>query len=497
MLKIPSFVLGVLLILTGLLGYLLQEPCLSLKLTGPLADDAQFTLSDGNNTVDLDLGYPSSEAAGEYAFWMIHLLNQNHAKDRAQANYAVQKENAPYEIKSFWHASSKGDTQEALKIHAESGSLSELQNTDVNKSTVRFVYKNFTGNQSPVTLTSSNWTNVESKTQLNPGDAIQFGKSWTAFIPGILGIILIVLVQAAEIKPNARKHIMHVAVLIGLIGFIMLAFRMLPSAMSEMSWLKGEPYGIIQASSLKSTVMLASAGLLLVFIILCVVSFITARKEMAAQAKAEAEKKKKILNKVKAKNEEADDKKSDTGDEDDKKEKPSEDKKKEDEKKSDDDAKDSDSKDSKDKKDSSQDSDKKEEKEKDSEDKDESEDSKKADDNSKSSETPKPEPEKEDAKATEDSPETKKEDEEPTAEKKSPEAPKDNSDIEEKKPEEPSKEATSTNDSDSSSDSDSKDQEDSNEEKEATPKPDTEENKEEDPEPKSDPEKSDKEENKE
>ena len=497
MLKIPTFVLGGLLILTGLLGYLLQEPGLSLKLTGPLADDAQFTLSDGNNTVDLDLGYPSSEAAGEYAFWMIHLLNQNHAKDRAQANYAVQKENAPYEIKSFWHASSKGDTQEALKIHAESGSLSELQNTDVNKSTVRFVYKNFTGNQSPVTLTSSNWTNVESKTQLNPGDAIQFGKSWTAFIPGILGIILIVLVQAAEIKPNARKHIMHVAVLIGLIGFIMLAFRMLPSAMSEMSWLKGEPYGIIQASSLKSTVMLASAGLLLVFIILCVVSFITARKEMAAQAKAEAEKKKKILNKVKAKNEEADDKKSDKGDADDKKEKSSDEKKEEDEKKSDDDAKDSDSKDSEDKKDSSQDSDKKEEKKKDSEDKDESEDSKKADDNSKSSEAPKSEPEKEDAKATEDSPETKKEDEEPTAEKKSPEAPKDNSDIEEKKPEEPSKEATSTNDSDSSSDSDSKDQEDSDEEKEATPKPDTEEKKEEDPEPKSDPEKSDKEEDKE
>ena len=39
---------------------------------------------------------------------------------------------------------SKGDTQEALKIHAEGGSLSELQNTDVNKSIVRFVYKNFT-----------------------------------------------------------------------------------------------------------------------------------------------------------------------------------------------------------------------------------------------------------------------------------------------------------------------------------------------------------------
>ena len=459
MLKIPTFILGGLLILTGLAGYLFQDAGLSLKLTGPLADDAEFTLSDGNNSVVVDLGFPSSKSAGEYAFWMVHRLNQNHAKDRSQANYAVEQGSTAYETQSFWHASSKGDTQDALVLHAETGELGNLAETDANRSTIRLVYKNFTGNTSPVTLTSTNWTNVESKVELKPGDSLEFYKSWTAFIPGIIGIILIALVQAAEIKPNARKHIMHVAVLIGLVGFIMLAFRMLPSAMSEMNWLKGETYGIIHASSLKSTVMLASAGLLLVFVILCVVSFITARKEMAAQAKAEAEKKKKVLDKVKSKNEDAeDDKDSDKNEEE-------------------------------------KDSDKKDEKKKDSEDK--SEDNEKADDNSKSSEAPKSEPEKEAAKATEDAPETKKEDEEPPADQKSPEAPKDNSDIEERKPEEPTKEATSTNDSDSSPNSDSKDQEDSKEEKDATPKPDTEENKEEDPEPKSDPEKSDKEENKE
>ena len=460
MLKIPTFIIGGLLILTGLAGYLFQDLGLSLKLTGPLADDAEFTLSDGNDSISVDLGFPSSKSAGEYAFWIVHRLNVNHAKDRSQANYAVEQGSTAYETQSFWHASSKGDTQKALVVHAETGELGNLAETDSNRSTVRLVYKNFTANRSPVTLTSTNWTNIESKTELKPGDSLQFSKSWTAFIPGIIGIILIALVQGAEMKPNAKKHIMHVAVLIGLVGFIMLAFRMLPSAISEMSWLKGETYGIIHASSLKATTMLASAGLLLVFVILCVVSFITARKEMAAQAKAEAEKKKKVLNKVKAKNEDAD---LDHSDKDDDK----------DDKKSDDDAKDSDSKGSKEKKDSSKDSDKKEEKEKDSEDKDESEDSKKADDNSKSAGAPKPEPEKEAAKATDNAPETKKEDEEPTADKKSQEVPKDNSDIEEKKSEEPSKEATSTNDSDSTSNSDAKDQEDSNEDKESTPKTDT------------------------
>ena len=443
MLKIPTFILGGLLILTGLAGYLFQDPGLSLKLTGPLADDAEFALSDGNETIILDLGYPSSKSAGEHAFWVVHLLNQNHAKDRSQGNYAIEQQGTnDYVTKSFWHASSKGDTQSALVLHAETGELVDLAETDANSSKIRLVYKNFTGTTAPVTLSSTNWNNVESKVELKPGDSIEFSKSWTAFIPGIIGIILIILAQGAEMKPNARKHIMHVAVLIGLVGFIMLAFRMLPRALSEMNWLKGETYGIIHASSLKSTVMLASAGLLLVFVILCVVSFITARKEMAAQKKAEAEKKKKVLDKVKSKNEDAADKKSDTAD-------------KKDAKKSDMDVKDSKPKDSGDNE--SKESDKKDEPEKGSE--------KKEDDSSKSSVAPKPEAKKEPAETVKDASEPKKE---------------------EKKPEEPSKEALFSADSESSSESNSKDQEDSKEEKESAPKPEAEDKEEEKPEPKSD-----------
>ena len=82
MLKIPTFIIGGLLILTCLAGYLFQDLGLSLKLTGPLADDAEFTLSDGNDSISVDMGFPSSKSAGEYAFWMVHRLNVNHAKDR-------------------------------------------------------------------------------------------------------------------------------------------------------------------------------------------------------------------------------------------------------------------------------------------------------------------------------------------------------------------------------------------------------------------------------
>ena len=485
MLKIPTFIIGGLLILTGLAGYLFQDQGLSVKLTGPLADDAEFTLSDGNDSISVDLGFPSSKSAGEYAFWIVHRLNLNHAKDRSQANYAVEQGSTAYETQSFWHASSKGNTQKALVLHAETGELGNLAETDANRSTVRIVYKNFTANTSPVTLTSTNWTNIESKTELKPGDSLQFSKSWTAFIPGIIGIILIALVQGAEMKPNARKHIMHVAVLIGLIGFIMLAFRMLPGAISEMSWLKGETYGIIHASSLKATTMLASAGLLLVFVILCVVSFVTARKEMAAQAKAEAEKKKKVLNKVKAKNEDADLDKSDKDDDKD-------DKKKEDDKKSDKDVKDSKSKNSDDKKDSPTDSGKKEIKEKDSDKKEESKESKKEDGSSKTSDAPNPETKKEPAKTEKDSSEPKKEDK-PPANKKPAEAPKASTGIEKKKLDEPSKEASSSKDSTSSSESDSKVQDNLKEEKEAAPKPEAKDIKADKPEPMGDSEKSEKE----
>lgn len=466
MLKIPTFIIGGLLILTGLVGFLLQDLGLSLKLTGPLADDAEFTLSDGNDSVTVDLGFPSSTSAGEYAFWMVHQLNLNHAKDRSQANYAVENGSTAYETKSFWHASSKGNTQDILVKHADTGEMGDLANTDTNRSTIRFVYKDFTNNPGPVTLTSTNWANVKSNPALKPGASLEFYKSWTAFIPGIIGIILILLAQGAESAPKARKHIMHVAVLIGLVGFIAVA-KQLPKAISEMNWLKGETYGIIQASTLKSTTMLASAGLLLVFVILCIVSFITARKEMAAQAKAEAEKKKKVLNKVKAENEDADtdNKKADKDD-----------KKKEGDEKSDKDIKDSKSKGSDNKKVSSKDSDKKDEKEKGSDKKEEAKESKKEDGASKSSDAPKPEARKEPAKTEKDTSAAKKE-EKPPAEKKSEEAPKAPTEIDKKKTQVPSKVVPSTNDSDSSSNSDSKDQE--------------------DPEPKSDPEKSDKEENKE
>ena len=278
--------------MTGLVGYLFQDPNLSINIVGPLADDAVFTLSDGNQTHTLDRGFASSNSAGEHAFWLIERLNQDHARGRSQGNYAASErpDNPAYKAESFWYASSTGDTLAALIENAETGNLISLNQVDANKSKVRFIYKKAVEGDGPVTLTSTNWMNVEGAP--GAGEPLTFGRSWTALIPGIIALVLIACVLAAEAKPALRKHIMHLAATVGLVGLVMSAKKIFP-AFSEMEWLKKDPNGIIHASSLKPVVMFFSAGLLFIFVVLCILSFINARKEMAAQPKPKKEEKKK------------------------------------------------------------------------------------------------------------------------------------------------------------------------------------------------------------
>jgi hypothetical protein len=79
MLKVPSFILGGILILTGLVGYLAQDLSLSIKLEGPWASDAEYVLSDGDQDVLLDF-MPCDDSAGENVWWIVHKVNEGHAK---------------------------------------------------------------------------------------------------------------------------------------------------------------------------------------------------------------------------------------------------------------------------------------------------------------------------------------------------------------------------------------------------------------------------------
>ncbi|MCC7307031.1 MAG: hypothetical protein IT173_05660 [Acidobacteria bacterium] len=90
--------------------------------------------------------------------------------------------------------------------------------------------------------------------------------SVTALIPAFIGIPLALLGVAAGIKDGWRKHLMHVAVVIALLGFIATAGRLI-SKLSELS---------MSPAVLSQT---ATAAICLVFIILSIRSFAAARRD--------------------------------------------------------------------------------------------------------------------------------------------------------------------------------------------------------------------------
>lgn len=96
---------------------------------------------------------------------------------------------------------------------------------------------------------------------------ISGGKSFTAFIPAGFGL-LIALCGAIAIKEAARKHAMHVAALVGLLGL-----------------LGGFGMGIRKVLSepgLAAYSQLFLGVVCLIFLIVCIRSFIAARKAREA-----------------------------------------------------------------------------------------------------------------------------------------------------------------------------------------------------------------------
>ena len=89
--------------------------------------------------------------------------------------------------------------------------------------------------------------------------------SLTALIPAAFGIVLMLLGHVAHAKESLRKHMMHVAVLLALIGFILPTVRLISKA--------GE--FVVSAATLSQ---IAMALLCLLFVVLSVRSFISARR---------------------------------------------------------------------------------------------------------------------------------------------------------------------------------------------------------------------------
>ena len=89
--------------------------------------------------------------------------------------------------------------------------------------------------------------------------------SLTALIPAAFGVVIMVCGHAAQIAEGARKHLMHVAVTVGLLGFIIPAVR-LAGKIGELT---------LSAAVVSQLLMIV---LCLTFVVLCVRSFINARR---------------------------------------------------------------------------------------------------------------------------------------------------------------------------------------------------------------------------
>jgi ABC-type enterochelin transport system permease subunit len=101
---------------------------------------------------------------------------------------------------------------------------------------------------------------------------IGYGYGWingnasiTALIPAFFGFVLNLLGYFAARAENLRKILMHAAVLVGLLGFIS-AFGRLMMKINEFT---------ISAASISQ---IAMSLICLAFVILCVMSFVNARK---------------------------------------------------------------------------------------------------------------------------------------------------------------------------------------------------------------------------
>jgi len=93
----------------------------------------------------------------------------------------------------------------------------------------------------------------------------------TALIPAFFGIALLILGILA-ISPNRRMHAMHGAALVGLVGLIIPAYRVVS--------------GLVRDTDMKPSAVaeqVAMASLCGVFLVLCVKSFIDARRRRRQQ----------------------------------------------------------------------------------------------------------------------------------------------------------------------------------------------------------------------
>ena len=95
-------------------------------------------------------------------------------------------------------------------------------------------------------------------------------RSVTALIPAFVGLPLLALGLAAEAKPTSRKHTMHAAAALGLLGFL----GTVGGLIKALQWMGGTVPGRPAAVRIQAIMAVMSV----IYVALCVRSFIAAKR---------------------------------------------------------------------------------------------------------------------------------------------------------------------------------------------------------------------------
>ena len=101
-------------------------------------------------------------------------------------------------------------------------------------------------------------------------------KSASVLIPMAVGIPLFILGLFAQIRPGARKHLMHAAVSLGLLGALAALSRGVPQLLKVV---RGEAVDWLPVSTVWAMVIIC-----VTYVLVCIESFISARKARQAAA---------------------------------------------------------------------------------------------------------------------------------------------------------------------------------------------------------------------
>ncbi|MFO0011586.1 MAG: hypothetical protein ACK553_02500 [Planctomycetota bacterium] len=102
--------------------------------------------------------------------------------------------------------------------------------------------------------------------------------SISIFIPCFVGVPLLLLGLFAVARPAARKHAMHAAAALGLLGGLAALGRGIPQAMKI---LRGDEVDLLPVSMVWAMVLIC-----ITFVFVCVESFVSARKARLSQGNA-------------------------------------------------------------------------------------------------------------------------------------------------------------------------------------------------------------------